>query len=69
MYAMLKQLHGAFVGLNQNDVKLMIQNKYYVMPTLDNDKILEDATITAHRKEDDDNSLAQKKRDIKDDEK
>ena len=39
------------------------------MPTLKNDKILDDNKVTAHRKEDDDTSLAQKKRDAKDDEK
>jgi hypothetical protein len=37
------------------------------MPTLDNDKVLEDSSVTAHRKTDEDTSLAQKKRDFKDD--
>jgi len=59
MFAMLKQLHGAFIGKNDQDMKLLIQNKYYVMPTLDNDKLIEDAQVTAHRKTDEDNSLAQ----------
>jgi nuclear transport factor 2 (NTF2) superfamily protein len=61
MYAMLKQIHGATVGANQQDLKLLIQNKYYVIPTLDNDRVLEGAKVTAHRKTDEDNSLAQKK--------
>ena len=61
MYAMIKQLHGATVGANQQDLKLLIQNKYYVIPTLDNDRVLEGAKVTAHRKTDEDNSLAQKK--------
>jgi hypothetical protein len=39
------------------------------MPTLDNDKVLEDSKATAHLKTDEDMSLAQnkKKRDIGDD--
>ena len=36
------------------------------MPTLDNDKLIEDAAVTAHRKTDDDNSLVQKKRAFED---
>ena len=68
MYAVLKQIHGAIVGENQKDLKLMIQNKYYVIPTLKNDKILNDNKVSAHRKEDEDTSLVQKKRDAKDDE-
>ena len=37
------------------------------MPTLKNDKILDDNKVVAHRKEDEDTSLVQKKRDAKDD--
>lgn len=43
MFAMLKQMHGALIGGNEQDMKLLTQNKYYVMPTLDNDKLIEDA--------------------------
>jgi len=39
------------------------------MPTLNNDKILEDSEVTAHRKDDEDTSLAQKKREFNDDKK
>jgi len=49
-------------------MKLLTQNKYYVMPTLDNDKLIEDAKVTAHRKTDEDTSLAQKKREFEDEE-
>ena len=57
MYAMLKQLHGATTGNNMNDLKLLIQNKYHLIPTLKGDKIIEGSNIVAHRKTDEDTSL------------